>query len=205
MDIKAVSESTLMDNMFVNDDERGKALAELYRRYNVALRISLVARSHVGEFDVEDVLQATWSRLLELPKNSFNPEKGKFFSWLYTIAIRVAHNCYAYNKRVQRGGRIQCHHPIHEIPKNVGEPVIDQRTHQKNLGPFDSAVARETSEFVQAAVDSLDNRERSAIEAIYYNEQTFREAARALGVKRGTVVYQCKVAKGVLSRKLSQV
>ncbi len=209
MDTKQLTDARLMELADKGGESGRESLGTLFIRHNTALKIFLLARGHIGESDIEDIVQQTWTHLLEVlgvSKNSFDPRKGVFRPWLCAIGVNLSRNFHRYNKRIHRGGGI-IHHHLHAIPKREGdEPMWDNKTRQQPYPhPLEIAIVNEQRRYVREAVRELPDKNRLAIEAVWLDGKTFRGFANESGIARRTLENRCMRAKKMMRGSLSQV
>jgi RNA polymerase sigma factor (sigma-70 family) len=148
-------------------DER--AFEELVRLYQtLAFRTAFLLTGSAA--DAEDAAQVgfvkAWSAL---PR--FRPG-APFRPWLLRIVANEAHN-----RRRASGRRAAL------AIRATASPLQDDAV----PSPEGSAVAREGSEELLAAVNRLDERDREVLTCRYFLELSEEETSEVLGVRRGTV------------------
>lgn len=206
MDTKQSTDKQLMGIVGEGGDAGRESLGALYIRHNTALTVFLQTRGHIGEYYVEDIVQQTWTHLLEVSKNSFDPEKGAFRPWLCAIGINLSRNFHRYNKCFHRGGGV-IHHHLHAIPKREGdEPMWDNKVRwQPSPRPLEIAIVHEQCDYIHTAIRKLPDKYRQVIEAIWFDGKTFKEFAHETGISRRTLEDRCMRAKKMMAKSLSQV
>src|SRR3954447_10224250 len=159
------------------------ALAELYRRhgscvYGLALR--LLGRSDLAEEVLQEVMVSLWER-----PERFDPARGNLRPFL----LRMAH------------GRA--------IDRLRSETARWRRadTHERQRGRDDADLEREVMEMlraetVRAAVGTLSESEREAIELAYFGCHTYREVANILQQPEGTVKGRIRLGLRKLADRL---
>ncbi len=172
----------------MNDDER--IISQVLSGDTAAYRL-LVSRHERSVFgfvtnlvrngaDVDDISQevfvAAFTHL-----DSFDPKRAKFSTWLLTIARNRC--CNFLKRRLLTTG-------------DVGELVSDA------LPPETEAVARETWNQLDAALDRLSIEQRAAFVLAEIQELPLAEIAAIEGVPLGTVKSRLSRAKENLRREL---
>ena len=147
---------------------RQDALAEAFRRHAGA--VYGLARRVLGDPSRgEEIVQEVFLRLWNHP-DRFDPERGTLRSFLlaqaHGRAVDVLRSDTARRKREERDARATA-----EAGYDVEHEV------------WDLAIA----DRLKAALSTLPDEERRAIELAYWGGQTYREVAAALGAPEGTV------------------
>lgn len=159
------------------------ALHELYQRahrlvFTLALRIT-GSRETAEELTV-DVFHDVWRRA-----GSYDPENGTVLGWIMNQARSRALDRLRFQQRRKRVD------PHPDDPQDAP------------AGSVDAIEAREQSELLLRAVDSLSLGERQAIEATYFCELTHAEAAVRLNQPLGTVKTRIRSALQKLRQALA--
>jgi RNA polymerase sigma-70 factor, ECF subfamily len=144
-----------------------QALAELYDRYGrtaYGLALRVLRDESLAEDAVQDAFLAAWRTA-----SSFRPERAKASTWLLTLVHRRAVDV------VRREQRRRA-----EPLEAAGDPAATEST--------DEAVwLRYERERVQAALKTLPDQQREALELAYYGGFTQTELAERLGQPVGTI------------------
>lgn len=144
------------------------ALATVYERHSGAV-FALARRLVRDRALAEEVTQEIFLRLWNRPER-FDPERGALRSFLladtHGRSIDMLRSELARKDREEREGRV-----APAAPRTVEGEVL----------------SRVTSESVRAAISSLKESERKAIELAYFGGLTYREVAEELGEPEGTV------------------
>jgi RNA polymerase sigma factor (sigma-70 family) len=144
-----------------------RAWEELLRRYGDLVRAA-VARYRLNAGDSADAVQNTWLRLIERATTIRDPEK--LGGWLATTARR---ECLALIRRQ----RIEC--PLATI--DTGWPSPEPT-------PEAMAITSETRRHVRSATNTLADRPRALIDALYYRPcSDYAEVARRTGMPIGSI------------------
>lgn len=140
------------------------AFGEIYVRY--AARIFRYAAGRTGSRTIaDDVLNDTMVSALE-GLHRYDPDKGSFASWLFTIASRRVAD---YDRR-----RIQLWQFLGRRNSDVLDPDM-----------LDVLIRAEDQEHVRSAVQRLPKRQREIVLLRYVAELSFRDVARVLGISEG--------------------
>jgi len=145
-----------------------EALGELYDQYaSVALAVALriVADRGQAEDLVHDAFVTVWEKI-----DRYDTARGSLRSWVLTI-VR--------NRSIDR---VRAARPGIEI----GE-ADEQSLLQTDANPtWDAAVANLGSTQLRAAMATLPDEQREAIELAYFGGHTYREIAGIVGIAEGT-------------------
>lgn len=145
-----------------------EALAEAYRRHSGAV-LGLARRILRDPHIAEEITQEVFVRLWNRPER-FDPERGSMRSFLladtHGRSIDVIRSEDARRRREENDARLA---------------VTD------NANVEDEVWTMALSDQIKAALASLGEGERKAIELAYFHGQTYREVAAALGEPEGTV------------------
>jgi RNA polymerase sigma factor (sigma-70 family) len=140
---------------------------ELVRRYRGAVRAA-VGSYRLKPADAADAVQNTWLRLFERAATIRSPEM--LGGWLTTTARR---ECLALIRR-QRAER-----PVATI--DIGQPAPDPT-------PEAAMVTAEAQRHVRLATDTLSDRQRALIDALYYHPVgSYADVGRHTGMPIGSI------------------
>lgn len=151
-------EDTEIVKRIVNKDKN--ALYHLYDKYSGAL-FGVILRICQNQELAEDVLQETFLRIWE-KMDSYNPDKGKFYTWAYRIAKNRALNS------IRKTGMLIQNDDLSVI-KDKSEPEVN----------FDLTT-------LNGALSKLEPHHQEAISLVYFRGYTHREANEEMGVPLGT-------------------
>lgn len=156
------------------------ALGELYDRYaSVALGSALrvVNDREEAEDVVHDAFVAVWRKI-----DRFDPERGSLRGWLMTV-VR--------NRAIDR---VRGRRPRMDLDD------ADERSLLRT-GPnptWEAALQRASAAQVRAAMDTLSDEQRQAVDLVYFQGYTYREVAELTAVPPGTASGRLRLALGKL-------
>jgi RNA polymerase sigma-70 factor (ECF subfamily) len=159
------------------------ALETVFRLYGGAVKsmaLRVLRNETLAEDTVQDVFVAFW----ESP-GRFDPNRGTLRTFLATIAHRRAVD--AVRSEQARFNREE------KVPDDVPGSVDDE------------VWSRVVSDQVRAAVESLADGEREAIELAYFGHLTYIDVAKKLGLPEGTVKSRIRSGMRRLSQALAEV
>jgi RNA polymerase sigma factor (sigma-70 family) len=161
-----VNDAQLLD-LFVRQHDPA-AFEELMRRHGpMVYAVCRRVLRHVQ--DVEDAFQTVF---LQLARHATSVGKrGSVGGWLYTVAYHLAER-----NRTRSARRGQMEQPL-------SEPPIDAR----GLDPADAAAWRDLRRFLDAALDEVPEKYRTAFVLCHLEGLSCEEAAAHLGCPLGTV------------------
>jgi RNA polymerase sigma-70 factor (ECF subfamily) len=145
-----------------------EALGELYDQYaSVALAVALriVADRGQAEDLVHDAFVTVWEKI-----DRYDTARGSLRSWVLTI-VR--------NRSIDR---VRAARPGIEIGEADEQSLLQTDTNPT----WDAAVAHLGSTQLRAAMATLPDEQREAIELAYFGGHTYREIAGIVGIAEGT-------------------
>jgi RNA polymerase sigma factor (sigma-70 family) len=152
-------------------DGSTQALGQLYDRYS-RLAYSHARRICADDGLAEDVIQEVFLALWRDPQR-FDPSRGRFSSWLLTVAHHKAVDAVRRESAVRR----------HTVPASAE----DGRSVPAGPGADQAALGSVVTGQVRAALGQLPDEQRRAIALAFYGGYTQREVAAITGVPLGTV------------------
>lgn len=163
---------------------QAEALGELYDRY-AATALATASRVVGSREEAEDVVHeafvAVWRKI-----DRFDAERGALRAWLMTV-VR--------NRAIDR---VRARRPRMDLDD------ADERSLLRT-GPnptWEAALARASASEVQAALASLPDEQRQAVELAYFEGYTYREVAELTGVPPGTANGRLRLALAKLREAL---
>jgi RNA polymerase sigma factor (sigma-70 family) len=163
------SEEELVAGLKLNDKT---AFEFLYDHYSGAL-FNIISKTIRDEVKAADVLQESF---LKIWKNiaSYNPEKGRLFTWIMNIARNTAIDA------------------IRAENRKPGMTDIDDRTvHEQQDVDVD---LRASSSDLKAIVDLLRPERKLLVDMAYFQGYTHEEIAEKLSIPLGTVKSRIRTA-----------
>ncbi len=173
------------------------AFGELVRRYGNGLFGYLMKMSKNRQ-EAEDLFQETFKRVHE---KAHTFRGGKFRSWLFTIATRVAIDGLRRRRRMQvvsLNQRLDC-------TDQDSEELSAVALADDSCEPSQEAAKAEQTQQVRDAIESLPARQRATLVLAYYQQLSYPEVAKVLGCSLGTVKTQMYRALRTLGQKLPDV
>ena len=138
-----------------------QALSELYDQYSGAL-YGVILRICKDEAKAQDLLQEVFIKIWQ-NSEKYDDQKGRFYTWAYRIARNTTLNSLR--------GTV-------DLIQNADLSVYTERTEEEDTQP---AVAP-----LKGAIKKLEVHHQKAIDLVYYQGLTHREAHQVMGVPLGT-------------------
>lgn len=180
------SATYIQENEFVERLKGGEqaAYSELYDRYGQAIYSVIFETTH-SEDDTENLVQDTFVKIWR-NIHRYEAEKGRLFTWLITIARRVAldfvrSNYFIEKKKIQND----------ETAVSLVSPATEMQR-LEYLG-------------LEKAVEKLEPNLRQVIDYQYFLGYTQQEVADETGLPLGTVKTRTRAALLLLRKNLENV
>lgn len=172
------------------------ALNELMTRWQAPL-VRFLYRHTCSEADALDLAQETFVRVFE--HRARYDARGKFSTWLYTIALNLCRN----------HARWKTRHPAISLDLPIGDDASAPSTLGDSLpdghgDPAGHARDHELSDAVRAAIQSLPEDQRAATLLFEYDEFACAEIARTLGCTVKAVERKLARARQTLRERLQR-
>ena len=159
-------EETLLAQRIRTGDR--EALGELYDQYasvSLAVALRIVADRGQAEDLVHDAFVTVWEKI-----DRYDAARGSLRSWILTI-VR--------NRAIDR---VRAARPGMEIGEADEQSLLQTDTNPT----WDATAARLGSQQLRAAMATLPNEQREAIELAYFGGHTYRQIAVLVGIAEGT-------------------
>jgi len=153
-----VNNDTILIKRFQNRDET--ALSKLYDKYSGAI-YGVIIRMCRNEEVAQEILQETFMKAWN-KSHMYDASKGKFYTWLYRIARNTTLNFLRKDDKLIQTEDLS-------VYKDEGEEE-NQELHIELKG----------------ALSKLDAHHQKALQLIYFNGLTHKEAHEEMGVPLGT-------------------
>ncbi len=124
--------------------------------------------------EAEDVLQEVFVSVWKA-RDTFDPAKGKFTTWLHRITVNQCARIYRKNKPA-----------IQSLEKTQGDGLHLPETDNSQL-PDQSAIHSSECEALRETLKLLDNKHRSVMVLRYFNDLSYDEISQTLDIPLGTV------------------
>ncbi len=124
--------------------------------------------------DAEDILQEVFVSVWR-SRHTFNPTKGKLTTWLYRVTV---------NKCMEKRRK-----------KNLAAVSLEGIDLPESKSIDDILITRQEYERLIKAMDSLDTKHRAVLVLRYFNDLSYEEIARAVGIPLGTV--KSRISQGL--------
>lgn len=173
-------DATLVARIAEGDRDALEAVFRLYGGAVKSMALRVLRNETLAEDTVQDVFVGFW----ESPER-FDPARGSLRTFLVTIAHRRAVD--AVRSEQARFNREE------KVPEDVPGSVDDE------------VWSLVVSDQVRAAVESLADGEREAIELAYFGHLTYADVAKKLGLPEGTVKSRIRSGMRRLSLVLADV
>jgi RNA polymerase sigma-70 factor (ECF subfamily) len=181
-----VDEAELVEGLRARRDDAVREYLERYR----SLFHHCVAHFESDPVRREDLLgEIAWHALERLERDTFDPQRGSFGTWLYRVAW-----CRAVDLKRQQNARRRVHvaSGLEDLPERADpapEPADD-------IGRF------EIGERVRAALDGLEPESRRLLELRHQDGLQMQDVADALSITLEQAKYRLKRATAALRHTL---
>ena len=146
-----------------------EALRCLFERYQVAA-FNLILRLTGDRELARDLLQEAFTRVWTMA-HTFDPARGAFKGWLYTVALNTA--------RSELGRK---RHAVRHVPPEEAEDLAS-----KSESPETTVLRGEEQQRVAAALGRLSPLLREVVVMKVFHQLKFREIAQVTGTPEGTL------------------
>jgi RNA polymerase sigma-70 factor (ECF subfamily) len=189
MTIEAQSDEALVRRIRDGDTEAFAALVDRYKR-GIANFIGAGVRNAP---DVSDLSQETFLRAYA-HLDTFNPELGRFSTWIYQIARNVV--------RTHLGKSLR-RPPMQELPE---EQTLENALPDLSLesDPAGGILRAEAERDLREALSELPERTRTVLALRYFDNMEYQTIASTLGLSLGNVKTLIHRGKIALARKMQE-
>lgn len=171
-------------------DGSAAAFEELVSRYQQRLT-GILEHLVPGQGQAEDLAQEVFMRVYRA-RETYKPT-AKFSTWLFTIANNVANN--AIRKLVKRK---EIHLQATPSGRSLARPLDNMATAASGLMPARQLAQSEVSEIVKLAIQTLNDRQRTALLLCKYEHMSYEEIGQTMELSPQAV-------KSLLSRARSNL
>ena len=172
-------------------DEQVGALEQLYDRYS-ALVFSVALRVLHDHALAEDVTQEVFLRIWRQPA-SFDPQRGRFISWVSSVARNRALD---EQRRLTRRRRAE---------DQDEDPVLRLPAEGRGDDPAREAVLADERRRVREAMGDLPEAQRTVLELAYFGGLTQTEIAERTGDPLGTIKTRVRLGMRKLREALTDI
>ena len=189
MAIESQSDEALVRR--IRDGER-ELFAELVDRYKRGIANFIGASVRCAP-DVSDLSQETFLRAYA-HLDTFNPQLGRFSTWIYQIARNVV--------RTHLGKSLR-RPPTQELPEEQTlENTLPDRSVESD--PAGGILRAETERELREALAELPERTRTVLALRYFDNMEYHTIASTLGLSLGNVKTLIQRGKIALARKMQE-
>lgn len=174
--------------MLLINCKQHKALSVLYDRY-AALIYSFAWKSLRDETAAREIVQSVFLRLWTT-ESGYNPDKGRFTSWLLTITRNITTDWLRKKRREASGSAPLDPERLKRIPDEAA------------ASPEDSAIRQSQKEQLRAAYRHLSEQQVLLLEHFYWQGYSLSELAAIYNQPLGTVKNRLHQALKILRRHL---
>jgi RNA polymerase sigma-70 factor (ECF subfamily) len=189
MAIEAASDEALVRRIREGDTEVFAELVERYKR-GIANFIGASVRSAA---DVSDLSQETFLRAYA-HIDTFNPQLGRFSTWIYQIARNVVRT---HLGKSQRRPQTQELPEEQTLENSLPDPSID-------ADPAGGVLRAEAERELREALAELPERTRTVLALRYFDNMEYHTIASTLGLSLGNVKTLIHRGKIALAKKMQE-
>ncbi len=175
-----------------------QAFADVYNAYrNDVYRAARTILATVE--DAEDVVQDTFIRAYRNRDKLNDP--AKFSSWIVAIARNRARDVMRKKSAIPFAD-VEVTSPEGEEDFSLEDTIPETRA---DSIPEDAYSIKEREEMLHSLLDDLSSEQRLAVEMIYFEEKTYRDAAEELGINENTLKSRVFGAKKQITKKVREL
>ena len=183
------TDEVLVGSVLAGNRETFGALVDRYKR-GIANFIGASVRSPA---DVADLTQETFLRAYA-HLGTFNPELGKFSTWLYHIARNVVRTFLGRSQRRPAAAELG-------TDRTLENSIADA---SPDADPMGGVLRAEAEAEVRAALGDLPERTRTVLALRYYDNMDYQTIATTMGLSLGNVKTLIHRGKLALAHKLRE-
>ena len=183
------TDEVLVAGVLGGDREAFAVLVERHKR-GIANFIGAAVRS---TSDVADLAQETFLRAYA-HLGTYNPELGRFSTWLYHIARNVVRTFLGRSQRRPAAADLGDDRSL--------ENVLPDQSHDAD--PIGGVLRAEAEAEVRAALADLPERTRTVLSLRYYDNMDYQTIATTMGISLGNVKTLIHRGKLALAQKLHE-
>jgi RNA polymerase sigma-70 factor (ECF subfamily) len=185
MDVQSISDEMLMSQTLGGSEI---AFETLYERYYPRVR-AFCEKFLKNEIDTDDLAQEVLVTVFR-KREQFNPDKGKFEQWIFTIAMNHCKNAWKKKER--------------EVAfANEKVPMFFSSSIEM---PGHALEQAETQKLLEASLNALKNsREQAVLRLYFYEGMKYREISQRFGCSIRTVGHWIESAKRHLRVHLEEM
>jgi RNA polymerase sigma-70 factor, ECF subfamily len=155
-------------------DRNTVAFKALYKRYELAI-FNLILKYTGDKCLAQDLLQETFTRIW-FAAHSFNKEKGRFKTWLFTIALNIT--------KSEMSKKQYSYYYLDISEKNIADTGLEDTEEEM---PDTRMANIETARHVKHALSKLEPFLREIIILKHYQQLKFSEIAQITNTPEGTL------------------
>ena len=156
-------ERTTRDRLVAGDEGAVNEIYDQFSSFVYGFALRVIGDARAAEDVSQDVFVTVWER-----PDAFDPDRGSLRTWLGTLAHRRAVD----HVRREEARRRRA---IKDGARPQTTPDVEEM-----------AMALVTAERVRAALATLPDEQRRAIQLAYFGGKTYRQVAEVLGIPEGT-------------------
>lgn len=189
MSFRDQSDEALVHRVRSGEREVFGVLVDRYKR-GIANFIGATVRNSQ---ETADLSQETFLRAYA-HLNTFNPQLGKFSTWIYQIARNVSRTHLAKSQRAPQ---------VQELPQ---EQTLETALadHSPHADPAGGLLRQEAERELRAALSELPERTRTVLALRYFDNMEYQTIASTLGLSLGNVKTLIHRGKIALTKKMRE-
>ena len=174
-----IQETQVIRQVVEGDIESFRLIVERYKRPIARMIRNIINNRESCEDIAQDVFFAAYRKLA-----SFDPARGNFSTWLFTIARNKSINSLRKKRPLS----------MSELPQN-----------SDRHNPSDELAERELFDELDAGLDALPSAQKRAFVLAEFEELSYEDIAQIEGVRIGTIKSRINRAKKKLAKALKEI